>query len=256
MAGSSDLIIAPNFDGVPNLEELVLARCSNLCELHPSIGKLKKLEFLDLKECQELTSLPDQFEMESLVTLNLTCCSKVKKIPEFVGNMRLLQKLFLKGTAITTLPSSIECLTGLNILILWNCKQLVCLPNTICSLTLLNSLELSGCSKFVNLPENLGNLEGLTSLFLEGTAIELLPSSVGRLTTLWQLNLSDCKNLLCLPSSICGLKALTYLNLSGCSKFVNLPENLGNMEGLPGLCLVGTAIELLPSSVEIGRAHV
>ena len=28
MDGSSNLIIAPNFNGVPNLEELVLARCS------------------------------------------------------------------------------------------------------------------------------------------------------------------------------------------------------------------------------------
>ena len=84
-----ELIISPNFNGLQNLEELVLTRCSNLRQLHPSIGKHKKLRLLDLNGCAELTSLPDKFEMESLVTLNLTCCSKVKKIPEFVGNMKL-----------------------------------------------------------------------------------------------------------------------------------------------------------------------
>ena len=91
MDGSSNLIIAPNFTGVPNLEELVLARCSSLRKLHPSIGKLKKLKVLHLGWCLELTSLPDKFEMGSFMTLNLTHCLKVKKIPKFVGNMELLQ---------------------------------------------------------------------------------------------------------------------------------------------------------------------
>ena len=125
MDGSSNLIISPNFSGVQNLEKLVLARCLNLRKLHPSIGKLKKLKLLDLQKCSKLTSLPDKFEMESLVTLNLTYCLKVKKIPEFVGNMKLLQELLLVGTAIIELPSSVECLTGFNILILWGCKNLV-----------------------------------------------------------------------------------------------------------------------------------
>ena len=320
MDGSSDLIICPNFNGVPNLEELVLARCSNLCELHPSIVKLKKLKLLDLGECQELTSLPDKFEMESLVTLNLTRCLNVKKIPEFVGNMELFQELFLEGTAIIELPSSVECLTGLNTLILKNCKNLLCFPNIICSLTSLKNLNLYGCSKidelpkdlgniislktldfsrtaikelpssiefltglevlvledckkfvllpstvcslkslrrmclsrcpkFVNLPENLGNLQHLSGLSLEGTAIEVLPSSVGRLAALYSLNLNDCKNLVCLPSTICNLKMVQFLYLTGCSNITNLPENLGNMEGLLVLHLGGTAIKELPSSV-------
>ena len=177
MDGSSDLIVSPNFNGVQNLEELVLARCSNLRKLHPSIGKLKKLELLDLQECPKLTSLPDKFEMESLVTLDLTYCLKVKKIPEFVGNMKFLQELLLEATAITELPSSVECLTGLNTLNLQNCKNLVCLPNTICSLTSLNNLDLFGCSKFDKLPGDLGNIISLKKLCLRVTAISELPSS-------------------------------------------------------------------------------
>ena len=167
MDGSSDLVITPNFNGVPYLEELVLASCSNLRELHPSIGKLKKLKLLHLGWCQELTSLPDKFEMESLVILNLTYCLKVRKIPEFVGNMERLEELLLEGSAIIELPSSVECLTGLKILTLRHCKNLVHLPNTICCLTLLNNLVLFGCSQFNKLPEDLGKMVSLRCLIWE-----------------------------------------------------------------------------------------
>nr|XP_023896871.1 disease resistance protein TAO1-like [Quercus suber] len=231
MDGSSDLIISPNFNGVQNLEELVLARCSNLRKLHPSIGKLKKLKLLDLKECQELTSLPDKFEMESLVTLNLTHCLKVKKIPEFVGNMELLQELLLEGTTIIELPSS-------------------CLPNTICSLTSLNNLDLFGCSKFDKLQEDLGNIVSLKKLCLSETAIKELPSSFEFLIGLTSLDLTYCKNFVLLSSTICSLKSLDEIILSRCSKFDKLPKDLGNIISLKKLNLSGTGIKELPSSVK------
>ena len=249
MDGSSDLVICPNFNVVPNLEELVLARCSNLCELHPSIVKLKKLKLLDLGECQELTSLPDKFEMESLVTLNLTHCLNVKKIPEFVGNMEHFQELLLEGTAIIELPSSVQCLTGLSTLILKNCNNLLCFPNIICSLTSLNNLNLCGCSKIDELPKDLGNIISLKKLDFSGTAIKELPSSIEFLTGLEEMVLRDCKKFVLLPSTVCSLKSLRGMYLSRCPKFVNLPENLGNLQHLSGLSLEGTAIEVLPSSV-------
>ncbi|XP_030949366.1 disease resistance protein TAO1-like [Quercus lobata] len=250
MDGSSNLIIAPNFNGVPNLEELVLARCSNLRKLHPSIGKLKKLKLLDLQKCPKLTSVPDKFEMESLVTLNLTYCLKVKKILEFVGNMKLLHKLLLEGTIIIELPSSIECLTGLNILILRDCKNLICLPNTICSLTSLNNIDLGRCSKFDKLPEDLGNITSLKKLDLSETAIEELPSSVEFFIGLTLLNLNFCKNCVLLPSTICSLKSLESIYLWRCSKFDKLPRDLGNITSLKELGLSRTAIKELPSSIE------
>ena len=250
MDGSSDLIISPNFNGVQNLEELVLARCSNLHKLHPSVGKLKKLKLLDLKGCRELTSLPDKFEMGSFMTLNLTHCLKFKKIPEFVGNMELLQELLLEGTTIVELPSSIECLTGLNILILQNCKNLVGLPNTICSLTLLNNLDLFGCSKFDKLPRDLGNIVSLKKLCLRKTAIKELPSSFEFLIGLTSMDLTECKNFVLLPSTICSLKSLDEIILFGCSKFDKLPKDLVNIISLKKLNLSATAIKELPSSIE------
>ncbi|KAK4588004.1 hypothetical protein RGQ29_019126 [Quercus rubra] len=256
LARSSNLIITPDFTGVPNLEELVLAWCSNLRRLHPSIRNLKKIILLDLKHCKELSCLPDKFEMESLKTLDLICSSKVKKIPEFLGSMKYLEELFLESTTIIELPSSIECLTGLYFLNLRDCKNLVCLPNTICSLTSLSCLDLFGCSKFDKLPKDLGNMVSLRRLVLGGTAIKELPLSVEFLIGLISLDLTDCKNFVFLPNSICSLKSLFRICLSGCSNFVNLPENLGsleenlgNLEGLKKLSLKGTTIEVLPSSI-------
>ncbi|KAL4602270.1 hypothetical protein ACB092_10G040900 [Castanea dentata] len=250
MAGSSDMIITPNFNGVPNLEELVLEGCSKLRELHPSIGKLKNLKLLNLEECQELTSLPNKFELKSLVTLNLTRCSKVKKIPEFGGNMKHLQELLLEGIAITELPSSVECLIGLNILILRFCKKLVCLPNTICNLTSLKNLDLLGCLKFDKLPKDLGNIVSLKELGLSQTAIKELPSSVEFLIGLTSLSLTYCNNFVLLPSTICSLKSLDEIILSECSKFNKLPKDLGNIISLKELDLSGTTIKELPSSVK------
>ncbi|XP_030948225.1 TMV resistance protein N-like [Quercus lobata] len=249
MAGSSNLIKAPNFKGVPNLEELVLEGCSKLRTLDPSIGKLKNLKLLNLKKCQKLTSLPNKIEWKSLVTLNFIGCSKVKKIPEFVGNMTHLQELILLGTAITKLPSSVKCLTGLTLLDLTYCKKFEFLPSTICSLKSLEKIFLLGCSKFDKLPKDFGNITSLTYLNFSGTAIKELPSSIEFLNGLKVLALKDCKKFVRLPSTVCSLKSLEAMYLSRCPKFVNLPEDLGNLELLSRLCLKGTAIEVLPSSV-------
>uniref|UniRef100_A0A2N9FP54 TIR domain-containing protein n=1 Tax=Fagus sylvatica TaxID=28930 RepID=A0A2N9FP54_FAGSY len=188
--------------------------------------------------------------MRSPHRLRSTYPKEKKKIPEFVGNMECLQKLYLDGTTITELPSSVECLTALKFLDLGNCNKLVHLPSTIFSSKSLKFVSLSGCSKIHNLPENLWNVEGLEMLDLGKTAIKELPSSVERLTSLTDLILKGCEYLVCLPNTICNLKLLRHLDLFGCSNFENLPENLGNIEGLEILILSEVAIKELPSSVE------
>ena len=153
----------------------------------------------------------------------------------------------MSGTAIKELPSSVKSLIGLESLNLNDCKNFVFLPSTFCSMKSLSQIFLCRCSKFVNLPDNLGNLEGLRYLYLHGTTIEMLPSSVGRLTALCSLELRDCKNLMCLPNTICSL-SISHLNLFGCSKIVYLPKDLGKMERLFSLHLNGTWIKKLPFS--------
>nr|POE79191.1 disease resistance-like protein csa1 [Quercus suber] len=59
--------------------------------------------------------------------------------------MTSLSKLYLDGTDIEELPSSIKRLTGLTLLNLQECKNLLSFPSVICSLTSLEILTLSSC---------------------------------------------------------------------------------------------------------------
>ena len=68
---SLKLIETPDIINVPNLESLILEGCENLSMIHPSIGIHKKLTILNLFGCENLTSLPNKFEMECLKELNL-----------------------------------------------------------------------------------------------------------------------------------------------------------------------------------------
>jgi Leucine-rich repeat (LRR) protein len=235
MSNSLKLIDTPNFTEVPNLEKLVVDGCTNLREVHPTIGVHKRLTLLNLKGCKNLSSLPSKLEMESLEILILSGCSKVNNIPEFMENMECLTKLYLDGTAITKLPTSFKHLSGLGSLNLRDCKNLLCLPTTLFNMKSIKYLNISGCSKLDILPVNLGNAESLEELDMGGTSITKLPLSIEHLANLASLNLKDCENLLCLPRTIFNMKSLKDLNLSGCSKLEKLLENMGDVKDLEEL---------------------
>ena len=122
LTDSLDLIVTPNFTGVPNLEKLVLVTCTNLCKFHPSIRILKKLVLLNLQDCERLIRLPRKFGMESLVTLELSNCSNRKENPKFVVNKEFLREILLDRTTvvelITNLPENlwiVKCLEVLDL---------------------------------------------------------------------------------------------------------------------------------------------
>ena len=250
LSGCSEFEYLPeNLGSVVGLKELKLSGTS-IKDLPSSIEHLTNLTLLTLRDCKNLVCLPNTFWCLKLGnSLDLAGCTKIEKLQENLGNVEGLEKLDLSVIAIKELPSSIERLTNLTVLTLKDCKNLMRLPNAIWSLKLGNSLDLSGCSKFDNLPENLGNAEGLEKLDLSGSAIKVLPSSIGRLANLSVLTLKDCINLVHLPNAIWSLKLGNSLDLSGCSKSDNLPENLGNVEGMEKLDLSGSAIKELPSSI-------
>ena len=195
--------------------------------------------------------------MESLEILTLSNCSKVKQIPKFGGNMKRVCKLYLDGTAITKLPTSIEHLTDLASINLRDCKNLVCLPNTIFNLKLLKDVDISGCSKLERLLENLGNAESIEELDVSGTAIRQVPPSIGLLKNLKHLSFHGCKGL---SSSRClDLKGLSYLSLSGLCSLIKLdlrdcnltavPNDIGCLFSLNVLNLSGNDFGCLPESI-------
>ena len=120
-------------------------------ELPSSTEGLSALTLLTLKDCKNLVCLPNTICcLKLLEYIDLYRCSTFDNLPENLGILKGLKKLYLSGTTIKEVPSSIEGLTALTLLILKDCKNLVCLPSTICSLKLLEYLDPSGCSNCDN----------------------------------------------------------------------------------------------------------
>ncbi|KAL5781429.1 hypothetical protein ACOSP7_006458 [Xanthoceras sorbifolium] len=123
LTGGPDLSLAPN------LESLNLQGCTSLLDTHSSVKNLKKLGVLNLKDCKSLRNLPTCIHLSSLGTLILSGCLELKTFPEVSCNIK---ELFLDGTAIEELPSSMEQLSKLVTLNLENCSGLACIPISIC----------------------------------------------------------------------------------------------------------------------------
>ncbi|CAN6565052.1 unnamed protein product [Malus baccata var. baccata] len=247
LSGCLSLEMFPEISEV--MEELTwlsLSR-SKIKELPSSINNLTGLSDLVLEDCKELKSLPSSIRMKSLKTLNLSGCSSLEMFPEISEVMEELSWLNLFGSKIKELPSSINNLTGLNHLVLLDCKELKSLPSSI-RMKSLKTLNLSGCLSLEIFPEISEVMEELSWLYLSRSKIKELPLSINNLTGLNHLNLEDCKELKSLPSSI-RMKSLKTLNLSGCLSLEMFPEISEVMEELTWLSLSGSKIKELPSSI-------
>ncbi|KAG8502594.1 hypothetical protein CXB51_000039 [Gossypium anomalum] len=267
---SRNLVKTLDFRMVPNLESLVLED-TGIADFHPSIRFLRRLKLLNLRNCKSLRSFPSKIGKESLETLILSGCSKIKCIPEVVGEMECLKKLHLDGTGINELPSSIGHLRSLVFLNLKDCCKLENLPSSIGGCELLTSLVLSGCSKLENLPENLQQIKSLEKLDLSGTAITTPPSFIFHMKNLKFLSFRGCKGppsrvqaywpfissttkspswnctTLRLPAILSGLSTLKKLNLSDCNLHEGaIPNDICNLSSLEILVLSDNNFITLP----------
>ncbi|KAK9995001.1 hypothetical protein SO802_024704 [Lithocarpus litseifolius] len=257
-------LVEPIWSSPPVVTVEIVVGLIVVCAVH------RRLTLLDLENCKSLRCLPSKFEMESLEILILSGCSKIKRILEFMGNMKRLSKLHLNAIAITKLPSSIEHLTNLASLHLRVCKNLLCLPSIICSFKSLKDINLSGCSKLDSVPGKLWNVESLEELDVSGIAFRELSFSVVALKNLQVLSFQGCKrplpklmnkffpfNLmprrilnpvsLLLPSLL-GMCSLKRLDLRDCN-LQKIPNDIGNLSSITELYLSEKHFSCLPESI-------
>ncbi|KAJ4964254.1 hypothetical protein NE237_024193 [Protea cynaroides] len=253
-----------SFEGLPNLERPIFDGCTNLVEVHQSIGHLGKIVFLNLKDCKSLWNLPSSIsKLKSLENFIVSGCSKVEKLPDGLGNMDCLKELLADGTAIKQLPSSIRLLKNLRTLSLCGYKgsskswvsffwslvpprkipdsstQLVASFSGLCSLKRLlledcklQTFKLSNCTKLQSLPKLPVTLK---RLYAEScTSMETLPN-LECASSLQLLELAH-NNFSSLPTNLRYFSQLETLELSYCTRLQSVPELPANIKGLGAYC--------------------
>ncbi|GLT97982.1 hypothetical protein SLE2022_155190 [Rubroshorea leprosula] len=143
---------------------------------------------------------------------------RIKKVPDSIGDLKLLCYINLSSTQIQSLPNSMSFLVYLQTLILRNCAMLTQLPE---------ALEIKECDELTCLWEDVASMVSLKCLRIQKCPLlvsfsDLLPSS------LEILDLEGCDNLDCLPNGLHALTCLEELSIRKCKKFVHFP-----MTGLP-----------------------
>ncbi len=195
----------------------VSLRRKDMEELPASVGRLQKLQKLDLGSCTGLSSLPAELGgLQALEVLDLTNCKGLTSLPDLSG----LEKL-----KVESLPERLN---------LWEegGRKAFALDKLIAQSEdgwLLGDEEWARCA---------GNAAQLLSKLTpnkEGRIVEVdlrsgmmeLPASVGKLQKLQRLNLDGCRSLTSLPSELGGLQKLEKLDLTNCESLASLPDLSG-----------------------------
>jgi Leucine-rich repeat (LRR) protein len=202
-----------------NLQSLHFIKCNGFVTLPKSVGKLKKLRTLALKQITDLQSLPQSIgDCGDLQSLKLCDCKKLSEIPVTLSKIENIRALHIVGFG------SLEQ------------HKL----NFIGEFSNIQTINLSSCSKFQELPSK-SFCPKLCTLDLSNTKIAMLPQWVTMTSTLECINLQRCKELVELPKGIGNLKRLRVLNIKGCVKLRSLPSGLGQLTCLRklGLFVVG-----------------
>ncbi|MED6170777.1 hypothetical protein PIB30_034353 [Stylosanthes scabra] len=241
LRNSRNLRTTPNFECCRGLVRLDLTGCTNLTEVHDSIGLLGKLDYLSLRDCSSLALLDfgAGCQLSSLRTLLLSGCTNLSHMPDVtrLSNLRYLD--LERCTSLSTFHKSIEEHSKLKYLSLRGCINLVPKPYIVNGNSSLLILDLSGCMMITNLTHCRRKFVPSSCLesfvFLNHDFLEprrTLDDFVGKLMVF-------DREWLC--------SKLTYLNLAHCHELRRFPEVSfhcvhdikGTLELNPQLTIIG-----------------
>ncbi|CAK9109341.1 unnamed protein product [Durusdinium trenchii] len=165
-------------------------------------------------------------------------------LPEAIGEMRYLTRLWFQNNNLSSLPESLGNLHNLQFLDLSN-NSLHSLPESLGNFQKLQELFLS-YNHFNSLPEFVGNLQSLQRLYVSSNQLSSVPESLGNLQRLRKLGLSN-NALSSLPEFLGNLHTLWGLYASH-NNIHSWPESFGKLKGLKRLDLRSNALSTLPES--------
>ncbi|CAN6477374.1 unnamed protein product [Victoria cruziana] len=269
LRGCCSLTTCPNFMSMPQLHILDFCRCDKMTVLHPSIGHLKNLINLNLKDCKSLEVLPQEvWQLASLQELTFKDCSQITALPSQIMDSTSSKQLQLEKIEAqhywkhTTCPdfTSMSHLQLKNLirLDLSSCESLKVVPQEIGQMASLKELDLFGCSQILTVPESMRHMKQLKCVRISFCKrLKYLPqfppsltkldasfcdhlefiADVSNLKGLEELHLSICKRLVDIPG-IEQLNCLKILNIGGCTSLHNsLLERLQELQRLEELLL-------------------
>ncbi|KAM3337619.1 disease resistance protein Roq1 [Capsicum galapagoense] len=238
----------PKFVAMESLETLLLDECTSLEEFPDICGDMPRLSKLVVGS-PRIRSLPPSLSSSALNFMELRGCNKLATLPNSVFESQQLEHLsIIRCSGLVEIPTSLGVQKKLFRLAIDGCENLKTLPSYI-QVESLQLIDLTNCPKVDTFPEINGDMHCLEWLTLSSTGIRELPSSIGNLSGLYDLNLNGCEDLVSLPNSLCNLMNLQYLHLDGCKKLEKLPENIGNLQELGILDATETAISQPPTSI-------
>ncbi|XP_071723002.1 disease resistance protein RUN1-like [Rutidosis leptorrhynchoides] len=174
------LVTIPNFTGTPCLKSLIMEDCTKLVTLDAFVGRLERLEVLNLKWYKNLKKLPRNINvLTSLQELHLSGCSSLVELPEALEKMDWLKEIDLSGFGSNQFSSTYSnirsCLGSLKLLNL-SYNPFCSIPADISNLTQLEELVLNKCTRLKiiqKLPSLLTRLQ-----LIDCTSVEKIPNFI------------------------------------------------------------------------------
>ncbi|XP_062859618.1 leucine-rich repeat-containing protein 10B [Trichomycterus rosablanca] len=172
---------------------------------------------------------------------------KFRHLPRQVLGLAYLEKLYMCGNRLRTVPDGVAQLHGLRTLAL-DFNKLDDVPLAVCQLANLTHLYL-GSNRLMGLPQDFRNLQSLRCLWVESNYFQHFPKQLYELPNLRSLQIGDNK-LRTLPSDLWRMEGLRGLWLYG-NRFQEFPPVLLKMEHLEILDLDRNNISHIPSLVHL-----
>lgn len=225
LTGCHHLTTTPDFSHLVSVKRLILRYCILLDTILASIGNMKNLTFLDMRNCPRLKRLPRELSYLRGMTELLIDDSSIEEIHDLDG------------------MSNLETFSAKS------CKSLCRIPDSFGSLMKVEKVILDHCESLTEIPLDIGQLESLTELRLSHTRVFVLPDSVGDLSHLKVLNVDKCP-ITSLPSSLGRLGNLVEMSASHCLNLKGeIPFELDHLTSLRILRLDHTSISSIPISI-------